>query len=136
MNTHLVDAQGLVDSFLDFLPQTTQLSKNTSSALKIKYRVGSVNAADISVDIRSKVPVLFTDIPSLTDERWRDLYNGDIRAYDNDESRADLAFAGYLARNALTPDEIDQVMRTSALYREKWDSKRGDSAWLLAIAQN
>lgn len=130
MNTNLIDAQGLVDSFLDLLPQTTHLSKNTSSALKIKYRVGSVNAADISVDIRSKVPVLFTDIPSLTDEKWRDLYNGDITAYDNDESRADIALAGYLARNGLTPDEMDQVMRTSVLYRDKWDSKRGDSAWL------
>lgn len=130
MNTHIVGAQGLVDSFLDFLPSTTQLSKSTSSTLKIKHRVGSLTVDDISVDIQSQVPVLFTNIPSLTDERWRDLYNGDITAYDNDESRADLALAGYLARNGLTPDEIDQVMRTSVLYREKWDSKRGDSRWL------
>ena len=130
MNTHLIDAQALVNSFLDFLPPTNQASRNTSAVTGLKHRVGSLNAADIPDALRSELPVLFTDIPSLTDERWRDLYNGDITAYDNDRSSADLALAGYLARNALTADEIDQVMRTSALYREKWDSSRGSSTWL------
>ena len=130
MNTHLIDAQALVNSFLDFLPPTNQAAKNTSAITEIKQRVGSLNAADIPDALRNELPVLFTNIPSLTDERWRDLYNGDTTAYDNDRSSADLALAGYLARNGLTPDEIDQVMRASVLYREKWDSKRGDSIWL------
>lgn len=130
MNTHLIDAQALVNSFLDFLPPTNQAAKNTSAITEIKQRVGSLNAADIPDALRNELPVLFTNIPSLTDERWRDLYNGDTTGYDNDRSSADLALAGYLARNGLTPDEIDQVMRASVLYREKWDSKRGDSIWL------
>jgi hypothetical protein len=74
--------------------------------------------------------------PGLTDEEvlevalgarngalTRALYeSGDIRAYADDDSRADQALANRLA--FYTGDDLDQLWRliqTSALYRPKWD---------------
>lgn len=51
---------------------------------------------------------------------------GDASEYDGDRSRADLALCGILAwwldRN---PGLIDRAFRASALYRTKWDERRG-----------
>lgn len=50
------------------------------------------------------------------------LYNGDISNYDNDDSRADQALCNYLAfwfdKNF---NDIDNIFKQSALYREKWN---------------
>ena len=52
----------------------------------------------------------------------RALYNGDISAYDNDESRADLALCCYLAYwTGHDAVRIDRMFRQSGLMREKWN---------------
>lgn len=55
---------------------------------------------------------------------------GDISAYDNDHSRADLALLNDLAYwtngNSL---RMDDLFRQSALMRDKWDEPRGGSTW-------
>lgn len=59
---------------------------------------------------------------------FTDLYDrGDISAYGDDDSSADLALCNYLAYWTNCDEaQIDRLFRASALYREKWDSKRGD----------
>jgi len=58
------------------------------------------------------------------------LWNGDVSAYGDDESAADLALANLLAfwtgRDAV---RMDQLFRQSGLMRAKWDSRRGDSTY-------
>ena len=130
MNGQLIQGQELINQFVDFLPTTNQAPVNTPILLNIQPRTGPLDKKDISAHIKNKLPELFTDIPMLMGEKWRDLYNGDISAYDNDDSRADIALAGYLARRGLNPDEIDQVMRTSPRYRPKWEESREHSNWL------
>lgn len=58
------------------------------------------------------------------------LYSGDISAYNNDESRADLALCNILAywcrKNT---EQIDRIFRSSNLMRDKWDRKTGNSTY-------
>ena len=54
------------------------------------------------------------------------LWNGDISAYNNDDSRADLALCNKLAFwSCCDASAIDRLFRQSALMRPKWDEKRG-----------
>ena len=130
MNSQLIQGQGLINQFLGFLSTTNQAPANTPTLLNIRPRTGPLDKKDISAHLQNELPEFFTDTSMLVGEEWRDLYNGSIAGYEHDNSRADLALAGYLARQGLIADEIDQVMRTSALYRAKWDSTRGTSTWL------
>ena len=53
------------------------------------------------------------------------LFNGNMGAYKNDHSSADLALCNMLAFwTGKDPIKIDKIFRKSALYREKWE--RGD----------
>jgi putative DNA primase/helicase len=58
------------------------------------------------------------------------LWQGDTGAYGDDDSRADLALCTMLAWwTGGDTDRIDRLFRQSALYREKWDSKRGSTTY-------
>ena len=88
---------------------------------------------------RKKIPALHSTSATLGDNeiiekaavakngaKFSALWNGNISAYDNDDSRADLALCNMLAfwcsGDAST---IDRLFRQSALMRPKWDEKRG-----------
>lgn len=60
---------------------------------------------------------------------FAELYDGCTDRYERDHSSADFAFIKILADKGLTPEECDQVLRTSGLYRDKWDRKWGDSTY-------
>ncbi len=54
------------------------------------------------------------------------LFNGDISAYNDDWSRADLALCGHLAFwTGKDPVLMDRLFRQSRLMRPKWDELRG-----------
>lgn len=60
----------------------------------------------------------------------RALYNGDISAYDNDNSRADLALCCYLAYwTGHDAVRIDNMFRQSRLMRSKWNEMRGTQTY-------
>ena len=67
---------------------------------------------------------------SQNGEKARRLYDGDMSDYGNDHSAADLALCNILAfwtgRDAR---RMDSIFRQSALFRDKWDSRRGDSTY-------
>ena len=129
MSRDLKRDQGIINQFLNFLPAQAQSHFQKVATNAFHSRSGSLVASDLSSELRDQLPELFTSI-ALTDESTRDLYNGDTSAYGDDLSRADFALAAYLQKNGLTADEIDQVMRTSKLYRQKWDEKRNLTTWL------
>ena len=56
------------------------------------------------------------------------LFQGDISGYAS-QSNADIAFIDYMAFWTRDPDQLDSLMRSSGLYREKWDEPRGDSTY-------
>lgn len=54
--------------------------------------------------------------------RFKSLFDdGDIRPYDDDKSRADFALAGLISFYTQDPEQIERIMRSSALCRDKWD---------------
>jgi putative DNA primase/helicase len=64
------------------------------------------------------------------DQKFRILYDaGDIAGYPS-HSEADAALCNKLAfYTGRNESQMDRLFRTSALFREKWDSKRGGSTW-------
>lgn len=64
-------------------------------------------------------------------QRFRDLFDrGDISAYLDDPSRADMALCNFLAFwTGKDAAAVDRLFRRSALMREKWDKKRGNSTY-------
>lgn len=64
-------------------------------------------------------------------DRFAALYDrGDLSGHQNDESRADLALCCHLAF-WLGNDHggVDSAFRSSALMRDKWDARRGESTY-------
>jgi hypothetical protein len=59
----------------------------------------------------------------------RALYDGDITGHDGDHSAADLALCRHLAFQTRDPATIDRIFRTSGLYREKWNERRGATTY-------
>jgi predicted transcriptional regulator len=57
------------------------------------------------------------------------LMSGDISMHNNNHSSADLALCNILAFYTSDPNRTDTIFRTSGLYREKWDEKRGEKTY-------
>ena len=94
---------------------------------------------DYVFELPAKMPMKHIDDNTVLDKArnsakgkiFSDLYDrGDISAYSDDNSAADLALCNYLAYWTNCDEEhIDRLFRSSALYRDKWDSKRGDQTY-------
>lgn len=56
------------------------------------------------------------------------LFQGDISGYPS-QSNADIAFMDYMAFWTRDPKQLDSLMRSSGLYRKKWDEPRGESTY-------
>lgn len=64
-------------------------------------------------------------------EKFRGLFDeGDLSAYEGDDSAADLALCNLLAFwSGGDREQIDRLFRRSALMRTKWDERRGNSTY-------
>ena len=56
--------------------------------------------------------------------------SGDTSAYRGDASGADYALLGILKFETQDPDQLERLMRRSALARPKWDEWRAGRSWL------
>ena len=93
----------------------TTLDKNMRKAKKIKYsekRDGDKASFDIVCNLRKQ----------KNGEKFKKLYDeGDISGYGS-QSEADAALCALIAfRTGPDPAAIDDIFRSSALYREKWE---------------
>jgi hypothetical protein len=61
---------------------------------------------------------------SSADKFDRLYYSGSITDYGNDRSRADMALASVLAFYTRDANQIERIMRSSGLVREKWDTHK------------
>ena len=67
-------------------------------------------------------PGVTVEIPIADEEKFKALMSGDMSAYDEDHSRADMALCIMLARrHGCNAFKIDEEFRNSGLYREKWE---------------
>lgn len=124
MNNSLVNGNQQIQSFLGLI-NSNRIAANTARLLS--QLNGSTGSSTIPISLQMRLPELFN--PALSTSKYQQIYNGNLSAFGNDHSVADFALAGYLARKGLSPSEVDQVFRSSQLYRPKWDEKRGNSTY-------
>lgn len=124
MNKPLINGNKQIQSFLGLL-NPRPLAANTARLLS--QLDGPTRSSAIPMSMQMKLPELFN--PELSGDKYQQIYNGNLSAFGNDHSAADFALVGYLARRGLNPNEVDQVVRSSQLYRPKWDEKRGASTY-------
>lgn len=65
---------------------------------------------------------------SKSGQKFMRLYSGDITGYQS-QSSADLALVSMIAFYTQDANQIDHIFRSSGLFREKWDSPRGESTY-------
>ena len=124
MNNPLINGNKQIQSFLGLLNPRPVASNTARLLSQLNSPTGS---SAIPMPMQMKLPELFN--PAMSGDKYQQIYNGNLSAFGNDHSAADFALAGYLARRGLNPSEVDQVVRSSGLYRPKWDERRGASTY-------
>ena len=119
----LIESQDLIDEFLKFLPSAP--TSNAESVFSTD-RTGTIDPENLPIAIHTKLPGLFMTGDDVLPGRFRSLYEGDIADYKDDHSAADLGLISFARKSGLTADEADALFRSSKLYRDKWDQKRGE----------
>jgi len=115
-----IESKELISAFESLMPEQT--TGDAEPAWQ-SGRTGAIEKLDPK--IKDKLPGIFKPNDLLGEQKYLALYQGDTSAYDGDHSAADYAFVNYLHKKGLTRDEADLAVRSSKLYREKWDKKHG-----------
>lgn len=124
MSAQIIHSQTLIDDFLGLVkPQNSSQPKSIGNSTSVNPPSPTVK--QLSPAIQSKLISILSHT-SVVDQKYRDLFNGRISHYRNDQSAADLALIGYFHRQGLSSTEADLAFRASKLYRAKWDEKRGN----------
>lgn len=121
----LIHSAELTVSFLDLFSKTIGSVVDEPLA---KGRKGPMLLSDLDPDLQRKVKVSIKN-SAICLNGFAELYDGCTDRYEGNHSNADFAFIKILADKGVSPDECDQVLRTSALYRDKWDSSRGGTTY-------
>ena len=116
----LIEGQELSAAFLALLP-STGVKAGTKSHPK---RMGAISTDHLPADLKRRFPEIFQP-NEFSGFEFPKLFGGDLSRHQGDHSVADMALVGHLAREGLSPEEVDQVIRASKLYRPKWDEMRG-----------
>lgn len=125
MPNKLIHSQNLIDSFVHIMSNQGAIAQPRKSSIP-NLSIGT-NAIQLTPALKNKLPEIF-NLAIGIDDKYQKLFNGDISSYDS-QSDADMALVGHLSRKGLTEIEIDQVIRTSGLYRAKWDELRGKETY-------
>lgn len=126
----------------DRLPESTLDVENVEAQFWALHKQWATPAPFSPVETACPEPPLREDAEVLQRAREASnghafcaLYDGDCSAYADftgkvDQSRADYALASRLAFWSLNADQVERLMRCSALRRPKWDTRRGATTWL------
>jgi hypothetical protein len=118
MMGELLEGQYLANDFLRLLPPTEKEHSNLGTQAK----AGQV--VELPIELQLELAEIF--LPGMsTGSVYHRLFGGDTSDYGGDHSAADMALVGYMARQGLSPEDVDKVFRASKLYRPKWDEMRG-----------
>ena len=103
-----------------------ELDEVCNKYLKREERVIS-NTYSYSVSLEDN-QILDKAFKSKVGNKIARLYSGDISDYPS-HSNADLAFMAFMAFYTKNPSQLDSIMRSSGLYRDKWDERRGKETY-------
>lgn len=100
--------QTILDRYM-LRPQSSKAGKNTAS-------VADQTQPDFDIDEEQIIT------KAMRNYSFASLFNGDMSAYNNDHSSADLALCNMLAFwTGKDAYKMDRIFRKSALHREKWN---------------
>lgn len=125
MNIDMIESSELTSSFLKFtggsdLPLTTHGHN--------EKRSGSLCLDDLDCDVQTKIHRLMKN-SALIGNGFAELFEGGLDKFDGDHSKCDYALILAASKSGFTPDQCDQVLRASGLYRKKWDDIRGSTTY-------
>lgn len=121
----LIHSDKLTKSFLNLISKTPVSIDGEALATS---RKGPMLISELNPDLQRDVKVSIKN-SAISLHGFAELYDGCTDRYEGNHSSADFAFIKILADKGFSPDECDQVLRTSGLYRDKWDRKWGDSTY-------
>ena len=83
-----------------------------------------------SSKLRSDDQVIELAGSARNSKKFEDLYAGMWKGYNyQSQSEADLALCQMIAFYTQDPIQIDKILRSSQLYRKKWDEKHGETTY-------
>jgi putative DNA primase/helicase len=114
----------------DLVPGTNPKIKNKPGAVNNFYRElirpeGQDSSKRKRQDRQTDFEILAKLTSSDTSGKFSKLHTGDTSGYSS-QSEAELAYCSYLTKVTSSAETIDRIFRTSKLYREKWDERRGE----------
>lgn len=117
------NTEGLTRMYAKYIFNDFEAAHTTAATLD----VASVPAPVVSLTVESVMSKMKL---SSKWEEIKSLMDGNLAAYSMDDSAADLALCNHLAyytqRNAKL---MDDIFRTSKLFRDKWDENRGSQTY-------
>lgn len=129
-----------------FLCMTGDVIDGRQGILNLKDEIALISREIVGIQ-PPKVEIVRTT-PSMSDfeiigkirkskqgRRFETLYRGDISGYPS-ASNADFAMVRLLAFWTQDKSQIESIMRSSGLVREKWDHRLGDSNYLRVTIDN
>jgi putative DNA primase/helicase len=105
----------------DHLKETPRTIESRQMELNALYDRMFKQEKRAAISLMSDDEILERAQTAKSGGKFSALYNGDIRAYANDRSAADLALCSMLAFWTKDPHQIDQLFRRSGLMRDKWE---------------
>lgn len=122
----IIENQQLINDFVALMGKRTAVA--TPKLLPLNQRSGAMKYDDLPEYLKKiiRTAKINSDVGN-TD--FAKMFDGDCSDFDGNESLADYHYAQTLAEYRCTPDEVDMALRASGLYRDKWDSRRGDSTY-------
>ena len=117
----------------DLLSETTRLKDCADLIAQVNYKfVGKKQAPAYAPaygqSTKSDMELIDRILDSRQGEKFRRLLNGDISGYPS-HSNADYAMCSILSWWTNDYWQIDRIFRGSGLYRDKWDSPRGNGTY-------
>lgn len=125
MKRDLIESSELTSTFLGLMGDALHATKIDAHAVS---RSGPLRLTDLDEPLQTKIKALIKN-SALTGNGFADLFEGSTDRFDGNHSSADYALIQAASASGFTPDQCDQALRASGLYRDKWDSRRGHTTY-------
>jgi hypothetical protein len=113
-----------IEAIRSLFPANSAIKIKAAEAIADSFTIGGPCPFDayLASGVNFMSPTFVAAVEHVrADEYYGPLYRGDLTKFDEDHSRGEMALAGAFARLGLDAWGVDVAMRTSALYREKWE---------------
>lgn len=125
MTHDLIQSDVLSSEFLALMGVHTQTPSRSS---RLNSSKGQIQLSDLDEKLQTFVKSHIKN-SVLIGDGFSELFEGCLNRFQDDHSKADFALIQIVANAGFNPEQCDQVLRASGLYREKWDSNRNDSTY-------